>query len=392
MTALRWRAMLCALVLAGQVNARPFTVDDLLRLESLGPGVIDPNGRWLIQELEPRYDRSPRFDNDVNFRPIHARLLRVDLQHPSRAQPAFPQSERGGYIAGPFSPEGRFMVVHRNLERRWEIGVLEVATRKVRWLGFGSDFADKGDTIVWRSETQLLALRMPVGGRYWKETLQQDAMARLPLLWRLATLGKRATGVVQGTGRYGDVHLPYPPRQVVEVDVRSGHIRNFVSGVFDQMALSPDGSTLALISAYGRVNFSGNELLSQGTQFRHFRLQLLDLGTGALITPCDGEPLASSLRWSPASDQLLVYGRSLGAPWSEGAYRRVTTKGACQGLDTAGVHPSVTSETEGASTIAHVEWIGSDPMILGTSHGGARPDWFALTPAGPIDLTAVFRV
>jgi len=382
-----WAAALLALALAAPAASRPFTVEDFLHLESLGAATADPTGRWLILDKQGPYDAAARFDDDVNTRPLSSHLERVDLRHPGMAAPAFDQDRRGGFIAGPFSPSGRFLAVYRNLERRWEIGVLTVATRQVRWLGFGAEFADRGNTLVWRSDTRLLALRMPDGDRFWKETLEQSAMLELPGLWRAAAEGRAATGVTVGSGRYRDVHVPDPVRTVVEINAVSGQVRSLAKGEFDALALSPSGRTLALIEASGRLRLSGDRLLTAGSELRRARVSLLDLNSGGLIHPCAGEPLVTSLRWSPVTDTLLFYSRPVGADWSDGGYRLATPDGGCSALPMGDVKPEVSLE-HNSFTTAHAEWLNGAPILLGRKPGAGRSDWYRAGVGQPVNLTA----
>ena len=392
MRTLFWAAMLCAVVVCTPVFARPFTTADFLQLESPGATFVDPTGRWLIHDMQGRYADAPRFDNDTNTRPLYSHLLRVDLHHPAGAIPAFKQDRHGGYVTGPFSPDGRYVTVYRNLNRRWDLGVLEIQSRHIRWLGFGVEFTDRGDTVLWKSNTHLIALRMPTGDRYWKERAQQSAMQQLPGLWLKQNAGAAPTAMTIGSGKYIDTHVPDPSRQVVDVDVKSGAIRGYASGVFDALSLSASTQRVALIEATGRVRLSGAHLLGLSTQFRKAELRLLDLKSGALSTPCPLEPLFTSLRWSPSSDDLLAFMRPRGADdWSTGAFKRIGPNGQCRHLPTGALRTEATTDSPGGYTQTHGEWLGGVPIILATASGDRRADWFRLTDDAPIKLTAFLK-
>lgn len=390
---LRWAAALCALAASTSAHARPFGVEDFLRLESPGYAWIDPTAHWLIHDSQGAYLTAPRFDLDTNTRPLHSHLLRVDLHHPAHGVPAFEQDRRGSYLPGPFSPDGRFVTIYRDLDRHWDLGVLDIAARRVRWLGFGADFTDKGDTVVWRSPTHLVALKMPPGDRYWKERFQQGAMEKLPALWAQQRTGKAASVVTIGSGRYIDTHVADPMRQVVDVDAETGHQRGYASGVFDSLALSAGGRRLALIEASGRNHLPEDHLLGPATQFRRASLRLLDLQTGVLVAPCPSlEPLFSSLRWSPTSEDLLIFSRPVDAPdWTGGAYQRVGADGACEALPLGPLKAKTTAGKDGDYTRSHGEWLSGAPLILATTAGQSRADWFRLAGAATTNVTAALK-
>lgn len=388
---LRWAAALCALAVSTMAQARPYTVDDALHLENLGPSLIDPTGRWLIQEVEGPYDEAASFANGNNTRPAHAQLLRVDLHDPGPGVSAFPQSRAAGYIAGPFSPSGRYLAVYHDEGPTWRLGILTVATRKVRWLAFGAEFADRGDTLAWRSDTELVALALPPGDRYYKERLAQSAMAQTPALWSQAASGQGRTDRMVGSGAFIDIHPTDPVRRLVIIDAASGRVRTLGEGGFERLSLSEDQRHLAVIEAYGRIPLLPTQLISPGTPFRRTRLRLFDLVTGLGTTPCsDQEPLANSLRWSPAGDQALVFLRPTGAAWPKGAISLITSR-SCNALPLGALRPTTSLAGTAAAPETHFDWLGAAPIVL-AKQGSERSDWFAIGVGAPKNLTGGFQV
>jgi hypothetical protein len=55
-----WFAALC-LFGACPLGARPYTIDDMLRVESYGNVRIDPGGSWAVIERRDRYDSARRY-------------------------------------------------------------------------------------------------------------------------------------------------------------------------------------------------------------------------------------------------------------------------------------------------------------------------------------------
>ena len=386
--ALAW-GMACALFGGVAASARPFTIDDLLHLQDLGPAAVDPTGRWLILAVAAPYDRAPRFDNDTAIQPLLTHLERVDLRRVRAPVAAFPQSPTAGYTSGPFSPTGARMVVFRDQGRRWEAGVVTLSSGKVRWLGVGAELADYGDTVLWRADDELLILALDPRDSPYRQRFNQTAMSKLPSLWRRASRGAEATAVTLGAGRYRDIHPQRPARRLLSIDMASGRTHELARGSFESLSLAPDGQHLALVETYGRVSPAASTLMSVGTPWERRRLRLLDLRTRQQedLSP-DHDILSGSLRWSSRSDALLAYARrSTEADWANAQFIRIGASGEAQPLATLGLKPSVTPAPGLLTPTPHADWLGETPLIFAKPEHGARSDWFELTSAGAKNLT-----
>ncbi len=64
-------------VASATAGTRPYTIDDLLKLEDTGKGAADPTGRWIVWEWAPPYDTQPDYSVNNNGTWIGAYQLMV---------------------------------------------------------------------------------------------------------------------------------------------------------------------------------------------------------------------------------------------------------------------------------------------------------------------------
>jgi len=394
---LRLRPRIAALCLAlclgaaGSAVARPVQLDDLLRLEDLGQAAIDPSGRWLVIETLAPYDRATSFDFAAYSQPNLGRLMVVDLDHPAPAQTLIVPEANAGYIAGPFSPKGRSMIVYRFRERIWDTGVVDLATRRVRWLGIATERAAYGRTLQWRSETELVLIALPDGSAPIHLRVGWEAMERLPDLWRTTSAGREPAVNISGSGRYLDRRASPTPRRLLKVDLRSGAAQTLASGGFFDLELSTTGRYLAAVADAEPIPLPLKGPVRVGTPTRRRELVMVDLTTSAVRRPCETcDLLTHLLAWSPASDRVLVFGRERNQAWTEGSLLAVdAATGALARVGRGLVEPEISYDDEGIASV-RADWMGADPIIygrIGRDKAQTRADWLRLAASGPVNLT-----
>jgi hypothetical protein len=363
-------------------EARPYTLEDMLDLRSLGNVSADPSGRWLMIEVGRPYRDAPRFDNEAEERMVLTQLFQVDLERPGPAKLAFDQSRRAGYISGPFSPGGGSMVVVRNQDHRTTLGVLDVAHRRVRWLGFGAERADFGDTVVWLSDNQLLALAMPDSDRPYRERLYDTAMQRLPVLWRRSARGLGPTDVLMGSGQYRDTHPVDPMRRLVEVDLLTGRSHTLALGPFESLSLSATERMIALVETTGRLQPDPKALMTLGTPWQHRRVRLYDLATDRLSPQVQGLDLQIyGLRWSRTGDRLLAYGVDDRSPEASSELWEIDAKAQARPLSLDGLKLTLVAGV--LRPEPRFDWVGQDIVFYAQSAEAKRSDWYRLRVDGP---------
>jgi len=156
-------AGLCLTAAAGRARAgshaalRPFTVEDLLDLESFGEASRSPDGHRIVFEQRGAYDSADRFDLSYLGHWSTSRLLITDPDG-TPPRPLLAPGEGDGHVLGAWSGSGRRLLIHRLRDDRWDSGVVELSSGEVRWLGLGIEPPIRGETAVWRSDEQLIVV------------------------------------------------------------------------------------------------------------------------------------------------------------------------------------------------------------------------------------------
>ena len=378
-------ALACALIIPAAAQARPYTVDDLLKLEELGPVQMAPGGRWgVIQTLAP-WDQAPLYDLDWWTRYGLGRLQRVDLQD-GAVRPLLPQDAGSGYIAGPFSPSGARMAVCRLTGHAWELGVVDVASGAVRWLGLQPELPQRGQEVAWRGDDELLVIAQsedPVGHRLgfgWQ------AQARLTAAWSEAAAGRLAVTAL-GSGRYLDLRAKASPRRLVRVRLGTGREDVLVSGDLFDLEPAPDGRTVAVL-ANGEDLQDVNGPTSTGTSLYRRKLFLVDPDSGVSVEPCPTcDIMQGLLSWSSRGDRLLIYARQ-GGGWASGAFQIVDARAHSAAPAAMAGLAAVMSKKRNNGELAVGAWLGDTPVVYARPAASGRADWYALPAGGPQVLTA----
>jgi dipeptidyl aminopeptidase/acylaminoacyl peptidase len=376
-------------LVAAPAFARPFGVDDLLKVEDVRGAWLAPGGRWLVIERTAPYDSGRAYDDDV-FEPLA--LSRLDVVDLLASAPARAPLASEGLNAGPFSPDGRSMAVFRLRGHQWDLGVTDLERRTVRWFGLAVEPGLWGRSVQWRSDGELIAIAQPNGAASARFDSVWAAMTRPTTLWAAAKSGVAATDTVVGSGRFRGLTPQSPPARLVRVDVASGRAETLASGAFLDLELSGDRRYLAALGEADSLQPKASDVVRVGTSPRRRALTLVNLRDGAVTQPCAGRDFATHLlSWAPHQDQLLAYVRKAGDDWAAGALVRIDAQaGACSAVDVPGLHPAIQYGSEGFP-IVRAEWLGSEPLVLAEPNGlqaTPRRDWRRLSPQGPVDLTA----
>lgn len=367
-------------------SARPFTVDDLLSQESFGAIAIDPSGRWLVFEQRDRYDRLPRYD--IGYTPSEAFpwLAVVDLTHPGPARALLPRDPASGQMLGPFSPSGHQLVVYRLRERRWDFGVVNLASGAVRWFDVAPQDSRRGRSLQWLNEDVLLVIARPDRRAPPELASNDDITERLPAWWAAAARGETAHTVV-GSGIYAAVRPRDPARKLIQLDVRTGVEAVLAEGEFFDLELSPDRRRVALLESGPDFQVRGDGPVRgvAGLETEATRLSILDLAGGVRTAACpDCDVLPQLLSWSPDGHELLAFRRGADGTWRDGRLIRV---GAATGVAMA-APGTIAPELFLNPVEVRAGWLGSDPVLFGRGPGATRADWHRLAAAGPVNLTS----
>jgi dipeptidyl aminopeptidase/acylaminoacyl peptidase len=383
---------LCVLLVASAAAARPFTLDDLVKVESLGGAYLAPGGRWLVIARTAPYDTARAYDDDGFVPMALSRLEVVDLTGAKTAEPLLPGPAGDGLNPGPFSPDGRTMAVFRLHGHHWQLGLADLARRQVRWLGVTVEPANWGRSVQWRSNRELVAIAMADGAAPTRFDRLWAQEARPPARWAAATAGVAATDTVVGSGRFLAL-TPSPPRTVLlRIDAASGAARPLARGAFIDLEVSPGGGYVAALGEEAPHQPWAGEVLRTGTTPYRRGLTVVDLASGAAARPCGDLDLASHLlSWSPSGRALLMFARVEGREWESGSLRTVEpAQGRCGVLAAPGLRPAILYGQEGFPMV-RADWMGEDPVVLSEPDGARNPgrrDWRRWTARGALNLTA----
>lgn len=383
-----WLAALC-LLQAAPTLARTYTVDDLLRLESYGQIALDPGRRWAVVERRDRFDSAAAYRYDWFTRRLVSKLLLVDLAGKSAAAPLFAQDRDAGYWSGGFSPSGKRLSVVRLAHDQVRIGVVEMASRKVRWLDVVPDLPDAHPAPIWIDDDRLILVTLDDRGLPALFETPNYAQRMSIAGWSQAESGRTASATILGSGRYLATGSTSRQRRVTEVNVTTGARHTLFQGDVLDIALSGDGGRLAVLAKGPPVQPDPKATIDPAFEPRRQRLTILDLATGARQSPCPGcDVLPSLLHWSPRSAELLFYARADSESWAEGQLYRFDARSDLSSTPLpSGLRP-VTQIGGGNARFVRAGWAGVHPLVFAERADGRR-DWYRLgRDGGALALTA----
>lgn len=364
-----WRFLLAAwLLLAAAADARCFTVEDILAEESWGRAAFDPTGRWLLVERIGPHAASPSFDLEPYGDLATTRILAIDVPAVGAPRPLIVGDPRGVTL-GPVSPDGRQVAVYRLAPRRWDLGVVKIASGRVRWLPVTPDMPLAGRTAQWKDDRTLLVVARAPGDRPRELDLLREAAARLPARWAAAARGELAVTVV-GSGRDLGLRPRAPPKRLLQIDVASGRTRLLMTGDLDDIEISPDGAQVAVLVGGTDIPLAADRPLQgdYGTTTQQREVRLLDLASGRASAATPGWDVQQRLlSWSPSGRELLVFARRPGAAWTDGRFLRVPVAGAPEALDLGGARPWLSYRPETARAL----WTRDGRPLVRTVANGA---------------------
>jgi dipeptidyl aminopeptidase/acylaminoacyl peptidase len=383
---LTWMAALCLLFGAG-ASARPYSVDDLLKLESYGQVLVDPQERWAVIDRRGPYEEAKRFwYGFFNNRGV-SRVLVVDLERGGAARHLFTHEAGAGYWSGSFSPSGGKLALFRLKDDRLNLGVVDMKSREQRWLPYSVDLHPAHPAPQWVSEDVLVFSVLPEGRLPNMLRYPGLPQRRLPEMWDRAAKGREPSGYALGTGRFSGVGVGGTPRTLMAVNIRTGETQRPFSGDMDDVAISADRGHAAVLSLAEPIQPRHDETITPGFQPRRRRLSLINLKTGEIRDPCsDCDVAPDLLSWSPGSAELLFHARRAGEAWTDGhLYRARPAHAEARRVTGAAFRPEVQLEL-GSSLVIEAGWSGDRIIARGRAAGSPALAWHDLSGAMPRSL------
>lgn len=343
--------------------ARPFAISDLLATEGVGRVLVSPSQRWLVFERQGAFAAMPRQDMLMQHEVLRSTPFVVDLSKPGPAQPL--AGLGAGTVLYAFSPDGARIAVGRLQGSSWQLGVVTLATRTVRWWKLAPDYTPFANTLEWLSSRRLILITEPNGTwPWWLRDGHPDGSPTRDR-WNATRVGGPASVTVAGSGRFLQTTPLHPIKELRDIDVVNGRQTLLASGPFLEIALSPDHQRLAETLAGPIVPASLAEPLSPMTsQWRH-RLRLRDLADGHVSEPCPTCDVAGTPQWSSDSRAMAAFARADGAPWSDAKLFRIdAVNGLAETFQTFGIVPTVLGPPLLPPSV-RLAWPGKDLLVYG---------------------------
>lgn len=366
--------------------ARPYTVDDLLRLEVLAGVEATPDGRYLLIHTYGPAASAGRFGDDGWPQPELSRLYRVDVRKDA-ARLVYPVTAGTGVLPGPMAPSSDRMVVYQLAGLRWRAGVLDLETLRTRWTDLAPELALYGRTVQWLGDDRVVAITLRPGeapGRLamsWRTRTQRSAA------WNDTALGAAPSYRLLGSGAALQWGRPAPAHHLELRDLKTGVSQRFAAGDFLDLEASPSGRYVALLEEDEAVAPPASATVKVGSPSRWRRVQLVDLRSGASLKVCPTLFAYSHLlSWSPSGDELLVSGEQHGV----GIVARVrAVDGRCTQLAAPNLEPKIEQTSEGIRFL-HAGWLGDTPVtyLQRSDAREDRADWYRWIDGRAINLTA----
>lgn len=385
--------LLLAAAFASPGDARPLSVDDLLRLSSVHGSYVSPDGRYALLQITASQRHAATFDNEEAAELSRQRLYWADLQGDGAALPVRSGAPGAGMIAGPFSPSGRRMAVLRYMHRRLQAGVLELGDRRVRWLDLHVLPSGMGRTLAWVSDTRWLVLAQEPGFDAERLRGGSPTHALLARLWRRTAAG-RSSVTTLGSGRFLARDLP-ATAQLQSVDLATGRVRVLARGRFDDLEPSNTGRYAALTGWEEDAPLAVHKVLGFSDVTPRRRLTVVDLRSGRSLHPCPPCDLISTvLAWSPDADRLLIFARRPpNEAWDAAELLEIDpSAGPASILGRSGLGASlqttVTSYGSEQLPQAFALWWRGRPLVFAHDPlNPARSDWWWIGDKSPVALT-----
>ena len=298
-------ALAVALPVAAQAP-RSFSAADLLSMEGLGKARVTPDGQWIVIERQGPWDSASTY----RFGNLTSHLLtRLEVSRTGEAAPALILQDPGaaaGYLSGPFSPDGRRMVLYKLTEGAWRLGVLSFPDLEVRWFDITPEYPRYGQTVAWRSPTDLVLIAREADDLPLFLRMPSGAQDEVTALWRAAANGHSPSTVLLRSGSARNERDRSRPARLIRLDVETDEERVLARGEFFDLEISPDGRKVAALRDAEDYQIGVEVPASTGEWLRRRRLVMADLDTGVALEPLpDQDFITHLLTWSPDGLSLI---------------------------------------------------------------------------------------
>ncbi|MCH4269658.1 MAG: prolyl oligopeptidase family serine peptidase [Brevundimonas sp.] len=373
----------------GSNPSRPLAVNDITRLASFGRGAVSPDGRWAVYEKRGAYDSIPRFEYEWRSTWTVMNLWLADIHNPGAAPAPLIPEEGPGLQRVAWSPSGAHLLVSRLRDRKFELGVVSMADRSVRWTGLTPDVPRTGASAEWVSTDAVLVLVRPDHSLPESMRYQGGSPMRITAAWERTARGREPSRtVVDARAGVMNAEVPSPTSTLVLINVADGSARTLAEGRINDFAVSPDRRQIAIVQSGEGAAMATREVV-QFERGERQRLSIITLADGREVWRMAGRDVAPHLlRWSPDSRAVLVWARQDGASWADGDL----VQAASDGVTSMNLDGLTTGSSTETVLGVHADWLGDRPVLYARARGGSRFDWHILSPTtAPRPLTTALK-
>lgn len=365
-------AALAAALPASAQAQNSFSTDDLLTMEGVGRARISPDGQWIAVERQGPWNSASTY----RFGNLTSQLLsRLELSRRDDDVPALILRDPGaaaGYVSGPFSPDGRRMVVYRLTEDTWRLGVLSFADLQVRWFDLTPEYPLYGQTVAWRSDSELVLIAREADDLPLFLRMHNGAQAEITALWRTAANGHAPSGVFATSGSTRNERERSRPARLIRFDVEAGEEQVLARGAFIDLEISPDGRRVAALRNGEDYQIGAEVPASTGEWLSRRRLVLSDLETGRTIEPLPEQDFITHLMtWSADGRRLITFARTEGSAFRDGEFWAIGADGVPEALELGEDAPWIDATWDGIP-LAFAGWDGPAPVVQVRTENGER--------------------
>jgi hypothetical protein len=385
-----------------EAAGRPYSVDDLLRVEEFGRVMFTPDGGRLLYERLGPFGEQPDFARGEAFRP---QVYALDIGERSQPQRVLGGDGHGYRMLG-FSPDGRWLVYRRAGADGERIGVRALTGRGQHEFRWPPEYFEEA---VWLGDA-LIYPALPEGTVRYVYALRAERLDALVEKWQAARKGVESTASVlvsgprAAAGTSGDF--------LAKADPDHGTVSVIAPGRFLALVAAPDGRTLAALRQRA-LELAMHERLAHGVNTGGVRHELVIYDAGPkdggessaqLLSPCEAcDVLPGSMRWSPSGRYLAFAARLVPDAWDTVAYYRYdAVQERAERLPLGGLLPAATWDFGRDAPRLDAAWVGKrllvhaeTPTAEGETEGLVEPirrraDWYLLGEEHPLNLTGEF--
>ena len=301
---------------------RVLTVDDVLKLSSVGKAAARPGSDTFVWEQSPPYDTLGDYGAGITgtWQGSDYEILTAGSGS-GTPKKLFQPRERTSYLLGDFSNDGRFLTLLATRNGKVRADVYDFQRQKLTEYPLAPRFPPlvPNPDWAWLDNRHLAIAAYPDGEGPWQLTFRRAIGSRLMHSWEKSWQGREAS-VDQYDSSVTDIAQPLPGRLIV-VDVESGHIQELASGQFSALRPSPDGRWLAAVR---------QSKLPQAT-LEHPRIDWTYARSALTVFSLTGDRserdiasdldvLPDSIEWDPLSKKLAFFAWPTGTGLRNGAF------------------------------------------------------------------------